>query len=100
MRKLIFIADGQIANRSNSKYDKYIGFTNEVGDERFAAEGDYYTCEDFAQYIRDIKPQGIVFDFNTQDEFDYIIDLICDFVTFLHLSAKYNQEFDFTHQSE
>ena len=96
MRKLIFVADGQISNRSNSKYDKYIGFTNEIGDERFAAEGMYYTHEDFTEYIKEIKPQGVVFDFDTQDEFDYIIDLICDFVTFLHLSAKHNQKFDFT----
>ena len=96
MRKLIFTADGKIADRSNSKYDKYISFTNEAGDERFATQGDYYTCEDFAKYIRGIKPKGIVFDFDTQDEFDYMIDLICDFVTSLHLSAKHNQKFDLT----
>ena len=52
MRKLIFVADGQISNCSNSKYDKYIGFTNEIGDERFAVEGKYYIHEDFAEYIK------------------------------------------------
>ncbi len=96
MRKYIFIADGQISTRRNYKYDKYIGFTNEIGDERFAVEGSYYTHKEFAEYIKVLKPQGVVFDFNTQDEFDYIINLICDFVVFLHLSAKHNQKFDFT----
>ena len=96
MRKLIFIADGQISNRDNSKYDKYIGFANEIGDERFAVQGDYYTHKDFVEYVKKIQPQGVVFDFDTQDEFDFIIDLLSDFVKHLHISAKHNQKFDFT----
>ena len=96
MRKLIFISDGQISNRNNAKYDKYIGFTDEIGDERFAAKGEYYSHGEFAEYVKKITPQGIVFDFDTQDEFEYIIGLISGFVTHLFISAKYNEKFDFT----
>ena len=59
MRKLIFIADGQISNRDNSKYDKYIGFANEIGDERFAVQGDYYTHKDFVEYVKKYNPKEL-----------------------------------------
>ncbi|MBQ7354493.1 MAG: hypothetical protein IJW62_03135 [Clostridia bacterium] len=96
MRKLIFIADGQISDRNNSRYDKYISFTNKLGDERFAVKGEYYSREEFAEYVKKIKPQGVVFSFDTQDEFECIIELISGFVTSLYIFAKHNRQFDFT----
>ncbi len=96
MRKLIFIATGQISDRSNSRYDKYISFTNKLGDERFAVKGEYYSHGEFAEYIKTIKPRGVVFNFDTQDEFEYMIDLISGFVTSLYILAKPNTKFDLT----
>lgn len=96
MRKLIFIATGQISDRSNSRYDKYISFANEPGDERFTVKGEYYSHEEFTEYIKEIKPRGVVFNFDTQDEFEYMIDLISEFVTSLYIFAKPNTKFNFT----
>lgn len=96
MRKFIFIAGGKFYNQDHSKYDIYIGFTDEIGDERFSAEGEYYTPEEFSKYVKNKKPSGAVFDFDTQDELEYVIDLICEFVTFIYISAKHNRKFDFT----
>lgn len=96
MRKLIFIAEGKISNRSNYKYDKYIGFADEPGDERFAVQGTYYTPEDFAEYIKVVRPKGIVFSIDSQDEFEYIIALISGFIRFLYLFSKHNQKYDFS----
>ena len=54
----------------------------------------YYTIVEFADYVKKVKPYGIGFAFDSQDEFDYIINLICDFIGSINLIAKHNKAFD------
>ena len=95
MRKLIYVSDGKVLDRYNRKYEVCITFTN-VKAEDILPEGNHYTHEEFAEYIRELKPFGVIFAFEAQDEFEYVINLICDFVGSLHLSAKHNRVFDFS----
>ena len=95
MRKLIYVSDGKVLDRYHRKYGVCISFTD-VKDEDRLPEGNHYTHEEFAEYIRELKPFGVIFAFESQDEFEYVINLICDFVGSLHLSAKHNKVFDFT----
>ena len=95
MRKLIYVSDGKALDRYNRKYEVCISFTDEK-DGDLIHEGNHYTHEKFAEYIRKLKPYAVVFAFESQDEFEYVINLTCDFVGSLHLSAKHNRVFDFT----
>ena len=95
MRKLIYVSDGKTLDRYNRKYEVFISFTD-VKDEDILHEGNHYTHEEFAEYIRELKPYGVIFAFESQDEFEYVIDLICDFVGSINLVAKHNKVFDFT----
>ena len=95
MRKLIYVSDGKVLDRYNRKYEVCISFTD-VKDEDILPEGNHYTHEEFAEYIRELKPYAVIFAFESQDEFDYVINLICDFVGSINLAAKHNKVFDFT----
>ena len=95
MRKLIYVSDSKTLDRYNRKYEVCISFTD-VKDEDILHEGNHYTHEEFAEYIRELKPYGVIFAFESQDEFEYVIDLICDFVGSMNLAAKHNKVFDFT----
>ena len=76
MRKIIFIAEGRLSNKNQKTNDKFISFTDIEGDERFAGEGEYYNHTEFADLIKKITPDDITFNFDYQDEFDYIIDAV------------------------
>ena len=95
MRKLIYVSDGKTLDRYNRKYEVCISFTD-VKDEDILPEGNHYTHEEFAEYIREAKPYAVTFAFEAQDEFEYVINLICDFVGSIHLCAKHNKVFDFS----
>lgn len=96
MRKYIYASESKIYDRNDRKHDIYVGFTDHKEDDRFVPRGKYYSHEEFATYVKDKKPKGIVFAFDTQDEFDYVIDQFFPFLISLDVCAKHNRAFDFT----
>lgn len=96
MRKIIFIAEGRLSDKNQKTNDKFISFTDIEGDEKFAGEGEYYNHTEFADLIKKITPDDITFNFDSQDEFDYIIDLIKEFVVSLRILSKSNLIYDLT----
>ena len=96
MKKLIYVSDDKkLLDRYNRKYEVCISFTDEKNKELFT-EGNHYTHEEFAKYIKNLKPYSVIFAFESQDEFEYVINMICDFVGSINLAAKHNKVFDFT----
>lgn len=93
MRKLIYICECNVHDKLKRKYDSFITFVNGEN-EAVTPGGSYYTIVEFADYMKKIKPYGIGFAFDSQDEFDYIINLICDFIGSINLIAKHNKAFD------
>ena len=95
MRKLIYVLGGKLFDRYKRKYDIFVTFVDKIGEDVMPG-GKYYTHEEFAQHIRSVKPFGIVCSFESQDEFEYVINLICDFVGSINLHTKPNMAFDLT----
>ncbi len=93
MRELIFIAD----RMHGHNLWHYITFTDKIGNQCFMLEGNYYSHDDFAKYIQTQKPKRAVLAFDAQDEFEYIIYLISDFIEWISISpkTKHNRQFDF-----
>ena len=96
MRKLIYVGDDKTHDRYKRKYDAFITFVDGENNDVLVPGGNYYTHEAFAEYIREAKPYAVTFAFEAQDEFEYVINLICDFVGSIHLCAKHNKVFDFS----
>ena len=95
MRKLIYVSDCKVKDRLYRQYDAFITFGNGENDAVMPG-GSYYTYEQFADYVRKVKPYGVGFAFESQDEFEYVINLIRDFVGSINLAAKHNRSFDFS----
>ena len=57
-------------------------------------DGVYFTPMEFEAYIRDEKPTGVHLAFDTQEEFDYLIDHLCPMVQALYICSKHNRAFD------
>ena len=95
MRKLIYVSDCKVHDKLKRQYDVFITFVDGENDD-VVPGGNYYTPAGFAEYIREIKPYGVGFAFASQDEFEYVIHLICDFVCSINLAAKHNRVFDFS----
>ena len=95
MKKLIYVSKGKPFDRNKRKYDAFIKFVDRV-DKNLMPGGKYYTCEEFSEYIVCARPFGIVCSFDSQEEFEYVINLICDFVGSMYLFIKHNIEFDLT----
>lgn len=93
MRKLIYICECNVHDKLKRKYDSFITFVNGENED-VTPGGSYYTIVEFADYVKKVKPYGIGFAFDSQDEFDYIINLICDFIGSINLIAKHNKAFD------
>ena len=96
MRKLLYVGDDKTHDRYKRKYDAFITFVDGENNDVLVPGGNYYTHEAFAEYIREAKPYAVTFAFEAQDEFEYVISLICDFVGSIHLCAKHNKVFDFS----
>ena len=96
MRKLLYVGDDKTHDRYKRKYDAFITFVDGENNDVLVPGGNYYTHEAFAEYIREAKPYAVTFAFEAQDEFEYVINLICDFVGSIHLCAKHNKVFDFS----
>ena len=95
MRKLIYVSEYKSKDKLLRQYDVFITFVNIENDSEIPGEI-HYTHEQFAEYIRATKPYGVGFAFESQDEFEFVINLICDFVGSINLVAKHNKEFDFS----
>lgn len=95
MRKLIYVSEYKSKDKLLRQYDVFITFANIENDSEIPGEI-HYTHEQFAEYIRATKPYGVGFAFESQDEFEFVINLICDFVGSINLVAKHNKEFDFS----
>ena len=95
MRNLIYVSDCKVHDKLKRKYDVFISFLDGESDA-VVPGGNYYTHAEFAEYIREIRPYGVGFAFESQDEFEYVISLICDFVGSINLAAKHNRVFDFS----
>ena len=96
MRKLIYVSECKVHDKLKRQYDAFITFVNGENDD-VVPGGNYYTPEKFAEYIREVKPYGVGFAFESQNEFEYVINLICDFIGSINLVAKHNRVFDFSH---
>ena len=93
MRKLIYVSDCKVRDKLKRQYDAFITFVSGENDNVIPG-GNYYTHTEFAEYIREAKPYGVGFAFESQDELEYVINLICDFVGSINLAAKHNRVFD------
>ena len=96
MKKYIYISEGQTRDNNGRKYDINISFFDSTDDECCRQVDNYYSCEELACFVQETKPQGVAFAFNFQDEFEYIIRLIREFVTSLYVRPKHNARFDLT----
>ena len=95
MRKLIYVSKGKIFDRYKRKYDIFVTFVDKIGEDVMPG-GKYYDHDEFADYVREARPFGVVCSFASQDEFEYVIALICDFVGSIYLMVNHNKMFDFT----
>lgn len=95
MRRLIKVSGGKLKDIYKRKYDLFITFVDKV-DEDVIPDGEYYTHEEFAGYIREARPYGVICSVDTQDELDFLINLIYDFVGSIYLFIKHNRVFDLT----
>ena len=93
MKPLIYIRKGIIYDRNNRQYDYCLSFADveEVNPEK----GELLLSHgDFEKFVISEKPFGLRIIFNTQDEFDYLIDFIHMFVGSLYIHEKHNRAFD------
>ena len=79
MRKLIYVSDCKVHDKLKRQYDVFISFVSGENDD-VVPDGSYYTLAEFAKYIREVKPYGVGFAFESQDELEYVINLIYDFI--------------------
>lgn len=79
MRKWIYVSDCKVHDKLKRQYDAFITFVNGENDD-VVPGGSYYTPAEFAEYIREAKPYGMGFAFESQDEFEYVINLVFDFI--------------------
>ena len=96
MRQYIYVSKGQTCDNNGRKYDLFISFSDSTNDERFRQKGKYYSYDAFEDFVKKKKPQGVSFYFDLQDEFEFVIGLIRDFIASLHLFPKHNAKFDLT----
>lgn len=98
MKPLIYVADGQIRDLRKKRFDVYIRMVEQVerqtGQGTIWPDGVYLTPREFEAYVRDEKPTGVHLAFDTQEEFDYLIDHLCPMVQALYICAKHNRAFD------
>ena len=95
MRKLIYVSDCKVHDKLKRQYDVFITFVSGENDD-VVPDGSYYTLAEFTKYIREVKPYGVGFAFESQDELEYVINLIYDFIGSINLAAKHNKVFDFS----
>ena len=95
MRRFIYVSGGKLKDSDKRQYDLFIGFVDKV-DEDVIRSGKYYTPEEFSEYIRGARPYGVICSVDAQDELDFIINLIYDFVGSIYLFIKHNRVFDLT----
>ena len=96
MRKYVFVSKGQTCDNYGRRYDLFIGFSDSINNEHFSQKGKCYSYNDFEDFIKKKKPKGVSFSFDFQDEFEYVINSICKYVTSLHLFSKPNASFNLT----
>lgn len=95
MKPLIYVFENKILDRNGRKYNNCISFADmdEVNPEN---GGKLFSYDEFEKHITSEKPRGLRIIFNTQEEFEYLINLIYPFVTSLYLHEKHNRAFDLT----
>lgn len=94
MKPLIYVTDGKICDRNNRKYDYCISFADP--DEVCPEKGEkLLSHSDFESFILSEKPAGLRIIFNTQEEFEYLMNQIHGFVRSLYIHEKHNRAFDF-----
>lgn len=99
MKPYIYVSDGKILDRNMRKYDICICFSDNKEDTHknegaIWETGFYFTPIEFEKYIHSKQPYGIRLIFNTQEEFEYLIDQIHPFVRSLNIQAKHSMAFD------
>ena len=98
MKPLIYVADGKIRDLRKKRFDVYIRVVDQVerqtGQGTIWPDGVYLTPTEFEAYIRDENPIGVHLAFDTQEEFDYLIDNLCPMVQALYICSKHNRAFD------
>jgi hypothetical protein len=95
MKPLIYISDGKTYDLSDNQFHMFVCFSDKVEDE-LLEEGHHYSLKEFEKYIDSARPCSIRIKFETQEEFEYLIDQIQSFVTSLDVIAKHNRPFDLT----
>ena len=94
MKPLIYIRKGNIYDRNNRQYDYCLSFADV--DEVYPEKDELlFLHGDFEKFILTEKPFALRMIFNTQEEFEYLIDQIHPFVGSLYIHEKHNQAFDF-----
>ena len=59
MRKLIYVSKGKIFDRYKRKYDIFVTFVDKIGEDVMPG-GKYYDHDEFADYVREARPFGVV----------------------------------------
>ncbi len=95
MKPLLHIFDGRIFDRNGKKYDICISFADK--DEVNPQKGELLLSHgDFEKYIKTQKPRGLRIKFETQEEFEYLINIIHPFVSSLYIHEKHNRAYNLT----
>ena len=95
MKPLIYIRKGIIYDRNNRQYDYCLSFADV--DEVDPQKGELLLSHgDFEKYITTQKPRGLRIIFETQEEFEYLINIIHPFVSSIYLHEKHNRAYDLT----
>lgn len=93
MKPLIYIRKGNIYDRNNRQYDYCLSFADV--DEVYPEKDELlFLHGDFEKFILTEKPFALRIIFNTQEEFEYLIDRIHTFVGSLYIHEKHNRSFD------
>ena len=89
MKPLLHVFDGRIFDRNGKKYDSCISFADK--DEVNLQKGELLLSHgNFEKYITTQKPRGLRIKFETQEEFEYLINIIHPFVSSLYIHEKHN----------
>ena len=93
MQPLIYIGDGKLKDLTGQKFDTYIGFFDKIDDKPYA-DGFYCSPQDLDSYLYNHRPRAIRIGFDTQAEFEYLIERLSPFVSSIYLHTKSNKAFD------
>lgn len=101
MKPLAYVDKEDVCDRNYKRYEFSfvmvdIDDVNSEETEKYYRTGKCYPYEDFEKFVKRKKPRRVIIDCSTQEELEYLVDNIYEFVSSLRVDLKHNKAFDLT----